>query len=134
MGADSVFWDDLAEDLEDPEFLRAFLLESVRITTVDSIINELDEAREAAHLSKAALARAVSTEPATVRRLLSTTGSNPTLGTVSELAAALGFRLTLEPLDDRHGSALASTLVAGEVQDLPALHAAINEFGRIGVK
>ncbi len=97
MDSHSVFWDDLAEDLEDPEFLRAFLLESIRIKTVDSIINGIDDAREAAHLSKAALARAVSVEPAAVRRLLSASSSNPTLGTVSELAAAVGFRLTLEP-------------------------------------
>ncbi|MFV9459222.1 MULTISPECIES: helix-turn-helix domain-containing protein [Rhodococcus] len=128
MDSHSVFWDDLAEDLEDPEFLRAFLLESIRIKTVDSIINGIDDAREAAHLSKAALARAVSVEPAAVRRLLSASSSNPTLGTVSELAAAVGFRLTLEPLNDRQGSALSKALVDGEVQDQAELRAAIDVF------
>lgn len=42
----SLFWDDLAEDLEDPEFLRTYIGESMRIATVDAIVNALDDARE----------------------------------------------------------------------------------------
>ena len=56
----SQFWDDLATDLEDPEFLREYVRESVRIATIDDLVNELDEAREAAGLTKADLARASS--------------------------------------------------------------------------
>ena len=44
----SVFWDDLASDLEDPEFLREYVAESIRIATIDRIVNELDTARAAA--------------------------------------------------------------------------------------
>src|ERR1019366_8775615 len=95
----SVFWDDLARDLKDPQFLRDYVTESIRIATIDRIVNELDEAREAAGLSKAELARAISTEPATVRRLFSAGHVNPTLGTLAEVAAALGMRLILEPLE-----------------------------------
>lgn len=29
------FWDDLAEDLKDPEFLRTYIVESIRIATMD---------------------------------------------------------------------------------------------------
>lgn len=130
MSSESVFWDDLADELEDPEFLRAFLLESVRIGTVDSIINALNDAREAAHLSKAALARAVSVEPAAVRRLLSATSANPTLGTVSELAAALGMRLTLQPLDKPASKAVSTALTAGKVDDRGELQAAVKKFER----
>src|ERR1700691_1515211 len=39
----SQFWDDLATDLEDPEFLREYVRESVRIATIDDLVNELDE-------------------------------------------------------------------------------------------
>ena len=40
----SVFWDDLAEDLKDPEFRRAYEAASVRIVTSDHLINdELEE-------------------------------------------------------------------------------------------
>jgi transcriptional regulator with XRE-family HTH domain len=98
-----VFWDDLTQDLEDPQFLREYVAQSVRIATIDRIVNELDTAREAAGLSKAELARAINSEPATVRRLFSAGHVNPTLGTLAEVAAALGMRVVLEPLgaDDR---------------------------------
>ena len=96
--ANQAFWDDLARDLEDPKFLREYIVESMRIATIDSIINGLDEAREAAGLSKAELARAIKAEPATVRRLFSSDRANPTLGTLAEVGAALGLRIALEPI------------------------------------
>lgn len=92
------FWHDLESDLQDPEYARAFAAESVRIATIDSLVNQLDEARAAAGLSKAALARTIGANPAVVRRLLSASGVNPTLGTLAEIAAALGFRVQLTPM------------------------------------
>jgi len=62
------------------------------------VVNALDDAREAAGLSKAALARSISAEPAAIRRLFSAGQVNPTLGTLAEVAAALGMRITVEPL------------------------------------
>ena len=96
----SVFWDDLTQDLKDRQFLREYVAQSIRIATIDRIVNELDAAREAAGLSKAELARAINSEPATVRRLFSAGHVNPTLGTLAEVAAALGMRVVLEPLED----------------------------------
>ncbi|WP_306206695.1 helix-turn-helix domain-containing protein [Actinoplanes sp. RD1] len=95
MGA---FWDDLAEDLADPHLRRTYAVESVRQATVSRIIAQLEEARRAAGLSKAALARAVDTNPDALRRLLTAGNVNPTLSTVAELAAALGLQLVLAPL------------------------------------
>jgi transcriptional regulator with XRE-family HTH domain len=106
----SVFWDDLAKDLQDPAFAREYIIESVRIATIDTIINALDEARISAGLSKAALARAIGAEPATVRRLFSTSRANPTLGTLAEVAAALGLRISVEPLPERDRQAIAKPL------------------------
>lgn len=118
---DSAYWDDLAEDLEDPEFLRQFLLESIRINTIDTIVNQLDDAREAAGLSKADLARSISAEPAVVRRLLGhASRSNPTLGTLSELAAALGYRVALVPVEEE-GRSVAQALQTGATSDPRAL-------------
>jgi len=82
----------------DPEFARAFAAESARIEAIDFVINALDEARGAQKLSKAALARAIGADPSTVRRLLSAESVNPTLGTIAEIAAALGLRVTLAPM------------------------------------
>lgn len=115
MSEIGVFWEDLQEDLKDPEFLRTFVLESVRIKSVDAIMNALDDAREEADLSKADLARAISAPAASIRRLLGSGPSNPTLGTVSEVAAALGYRLVLEPLSDEL-TPLSDALVTGHVE------------------
>jgi DNA-binding phage protein len=108
----SVFWDDLAKDLQDPEFAREYIVESVRIATIDAVINSLDQARISAGLSKAALARAIGAEPATVRRLFSASGANPTLGTLAEVAAALGLRIAVEPLLEHERRQLAESLHA----------------------
>ncbi len=124
----SVYWADLAEDMQDPEFLRQFVLESIRISTVDSIVNTIDEAREAAGLSKAGLARAISAEPAVVRRLLGRASrSNPTLGTLSELAAALGYRVTLEPVK-ASAALVAQALRTGSAVDASELARAVSEL------
>jgi len=90
------FWDDLARDLQDPAFARQYAIESARIATIDAVVNALNEAREAEGLSKADLARAVGSEPAVIRRLFGSGRVNPTLGTLAEVAAALGLRITLE--------------------------------------
>ena len=108
----SRFWDDLARDMRDPVFAREYLIESIRIATIDTVINTLDEARISAGMSKAALARAIGAEPATVRRLFSSSGANPTLGTLAEVAAALGLRVALEPMPDAERQAVAGALLA----------------------
>ena len=113
----SAFWDDLARDLEDPEFLREYVVDSIRIATIDSVINALDEAREAAGLSKAELARAIQAEPATIRRLFSSDQANPTLGTLAEVGATLGFRVTLEPLPESERRYVTRPLLEGRAAD-----------------
>lgn len=113
----SAFWDDLARDLEDPEFLREYVVESMRIATIDQIVNAIDDAREAAGLSKAELARAIQKEPATIRRLLSSDNSNPTLGTLAEVAAALGLRITVEPIPKAERGQITQPLLEGRAAD-----------------
>src|ERR1700691_2280149 len=113
----SAFWEDLAQDLKDPQFLREYVAESVRIATIDRIVNELDAAREAVGLSKAELARTINSEPATVRRLFSAGHVNPTLGTLAEGAAALGMRVVLEPLEDVARKRITGPLLAGSTDD-----------------
>lgn len=117
----TTFWDDLAEDLHDPEFLRAYVRESIRIATVDELVNALDEAREAAGLSKAELARAISAEPAVIRRLFSASHVNPTIGTLAEVAAALGMRVTLEPLPANQREQVTLPLLEGRTANPKAL-------------
>ena len=129
MGSErSVFWDDLASDLEDPEFLREYVAESIRIATIDRIVSELDTAREAAGLTKAGLAHAINSEPATVRRLFSSSHVNPTLGTLAEVAAALGMQVVLEPLGARDQEQITRPLIEGSTDDPRALATRIDEL------
>jgi transcriptional regulator with XRE-family HTH domain len=114
---ESIFWEDLARDLEAPEFLRDYIVESMRIATIDDLVNSLDEAREAAGMTKAELARAISSEPAVVRRLFSGSHTNPTLGTVAEVAAALGMRITVERLPAAERKMVTEPLVKGRTLD-----------------
>lgn len=123
MSEQNLFWEDLVEDLADPEFLRTYVAESIRIATVDAIVNTLDTAREAAGLSKAALARAINAEPATVRRLLAVPTPNPTLGTLTELAAALGLKVSLQPMSAQEHSSITEPLLRGQIADTKALAA-----------
>jgi len=117
MTKHSAFWDDLARDLEDPEFLREYVVESMRIATIDDVVNAIDDAREAAGLSKAELARAIQKEPATIRRLLSSDNSNPTLGTLAEVAAALGLRITVVPIPEAERHQITEPLLEGRTAD-----------------
>jgi transcriptional regulator with XRE-family HTH domain len=118
---DSAFWDDLSQDLQDPEFLRDYVVESMRIATIDRLVNALDEAREAAGLTKAELARAIGAEPASIRRLFASGTSNPTLGTLAEVASALGMQVTLSPLPASERRKVTQPLVQGRVADPKAL-------------
>ncbi len=114
--AGSAFWDDLATDMQDPEFLRDYVVESMRIATIDRLVNELDEAREAAGLTKAELARAIGAEPASIRRLFASGHSNPTLGTLAEVASALGMQITLTPLPAAERRKVTQPLLQGVVR------------------
>lgn len=116
-GVPTTYWDDLVEDLADPEFLRAYVTESLRVETIDRLVNDLDDARVALGLSKAQLARAISAEPAVIRRLLSSGRRNPTIGTIAEVAAALGLKVALVPMADDEREQVAETLRTGATKD-----------------
>lgn len=106
----SVFWDDLEEDLKDPEFRRHYILESERIASIDRIVNQLEEVRAEIGMSKADLARSIERRPESVRRLLTASAPNPQLGVVAEMAAVLGYRLELVPMDARARTEVAEPL------------------------
>jgi transcriptional regulator with XRE-family HTH domain len=115
-----LFWDDLARDLDDPEFVRGYVAASVKIATTDAMINALDEARASAGMSKAELARVIGTEPATVRRLFSSHSANPTLGTLAAIAAALGLRVSVEPLSGEDKESVTEPLRTGKITEAGA--------------
>ena len=52
-----------------------------------------------------------------IRRLLSPGHRNPTIGTVAEVAAALGLRVALVPMADDEREQVAETLRSGTAKD-----------------
>lgn len=114
------FWEDLARDMQDPEFARAYVSESVRIAAVDDVIGELDRARIDVGLSKAALARASGAEPAVIRRLFSAPAPNPTLSTLAGVAAVLGLRVILAPLPSSEREVVMAALQSGRASTATA--------------
>jgi DNA-binding phage protein len=112
MSSPNAFWADLHEQLQgDPDFARQYLLEWVRISTVDRLVNQLEAERSSIGISKAALARAIHRDPAAIRRLLSDTSGNPTVETVSSVAAAMGYKLELVPMDKAEREAVSDPLL-----------------------
>lgn len=87
--------------MRDPAFATAYTEARAVIDSTDALVRALDRARLVLSMSKAALARQIGARPEVVRRLFTSTGSNPTLATVLKLAEALGFRLELVPNGDR---------------------------------
>jgi ribosome-binding protein aMBF1 (putative translation factor) len=108
--ASTAFWDDLAADMKDPELRRHYILESERIAAIDRVINMLDALRQQEGMSKAELARAIERTPETVRRLLTAKSVNPQFSVIAELAAALGYRVTLEPMSKEERKQIAEPL------------------------
>jgi ribosome-binding protein aMBF1 (putative translation factor) len=85
----------LAKRLEDPAFSAEYDRARAEIAQVDEIIQSLDSLRAELGISKAALARAIGKDPATVRRLF-TSEINPGLQMVASLAQALGASLEVK--------------------------------------
>lgn len=86
------------KNLESARYRRAGVLESIRIATIESIINELDEAREALSISKEELARSISSHGSVVRRLFRSPVASPNLTSVAEITASLGMRVVVIPM------------------------------------
>jgi DNA-binding phage protein len=67
------------------------------IDSVDAFMRTIEEARVSAGVSKAQLAHLTGTQPAAMRRLLTTDTPNPTLSTVMSILKSLGYSLALVP-------------------------------------
>jgi transcriptional regulator with XRE-family HTH domain len=67
---------------------------------VAKLLDELDRARDAAGLTKGALATAAGLPEASVRKLFTSRTANPALKTLFRLATPLGLQLTLNRRDD----------------------------------
>jgi len=79
----------ISKDLENPEYRFEYERARREIAQIDAIVRALDSRREELGWSKADLARAVGKNPASVRRLFSSSG-NPEFKMITAITAALG--------------------------------------------
>jgi ribosome-binding protein aMBF1 (putative translation factor) len=80
----------------DPEYQAEYERFRRQIAQIDAVVNELDELRQKAGVSKAELARRIGKNPASMRRLFSAE-VNPELKTVAAIADALGAEVVVRP-------------------------------------
>lgn len=91
-------WDEFYEQLfENPEERTEAERDFHEMVTMRKILQQVEAERERAGLTKAALAQRVGMNPASIRRLLTAEGSNPTLKTMLGIFDALEIELVLRP-------------------------------------
>jgi len=86
-----------AARMKDREFAAGYAQARKGIDSVDAFMRSLAAARATAGVSKAKLAQLTGTQPAAMRRLLTTDAPNPTLSTVMSILKSLGYGLVLVP-------------------------------------
>ena len=86
--------------MKDGAFADEYEAARAEIDQIDKLVHFLDDARVAADLNTAELARRIGAKPEIVRRLFTAESPNPTMRTMLKVAAALGFRLQLVPDDN----------------------------------
>jgi DNA-binding phage protein len=97
------------EQKKSPTFAAEYERVGAEIVAVDDMIRLIDAERVDLGMSKADLARKVSTTPAAMRRLLTSGEANPTITTVLDVLAAVGLRLTLSPSSASKPASVALT-------------------------
>lgn len=87
----------LAQLLQDPEARREYERAYREATLINQIIQQCEEEREKARMSKAELAERAGINYASIRRLLTAEGSNPTFKTMLSVFDALDLEFSLKP-------------------------------------
>jgi DNA-binding Xre family transcriptional regulator len=83
--------------LKDATLKTEFDRVSEQIAQVDAVLQDLENLREEAGVSKAELVRQIGKDPASVRRLFTAQVRNPELKTVAAIAAALDAEIQVVP-------------------------------------
>ncbi len=92
-------WEKFQEQLlSDPEVREEYERTFHATVAFRKILQMIEAEREKAGLSKAELAQRIGVNPASLRRLLTAEGSNPTLKTMLGVFEALELELTLKPV------------------------------------
>lgn len=115
-------WEQIRERrLNTPELREQYENSKREVTLTRQMLMQIDEQRRQAGLSKAALARGIEADPATIRRLFTAPTANPNMRTVFRLLDALGMDFEIRKVRPPN-----TTLFATEVAEriLPLRRAA----------
>jgi len=82
--------------LNTPELREQYENAKRELMLTRQMLMQIDEQRRAAGLSKAALARSIEANPATLRRMFTAPTANPSMRTVFRLLVALGMELEVK--------------------------------------
>ncbi len=83
--------------LSDPAMRQRYERTRRSVAAVRQVLQTIDAARERVGMTKAELAERAGTNPAAMRRLLTSGSSNPTLRTLIEVSDALGLEMVVRP-------------------------------------
>ncbi len=90
-------WEEMRERIVNtPELREQYERTKHTISSTRQVLMEIDDERQRVGLSKAELARRIGMTPSVVRRMFSSKSSNPTLGTVINIAGALNMEIELK--------------------------------------
>ena len=92
LSNEGVFAQMFREKMRDPEFRSEYERARGAIAHTQTMLRVIDERRKELRISKAELARRAHVNPAVVRRLFTSTTSNPTMATLFDVLGALGAR------------------------------------------
>ncbi|MCL5264176.1 MAG: helix-turn-helix transcriptional regulator [Chloroflexi bacterium] len=91
-------WTEMRERIVNtPELQAQYDRTRHELASTRRMLLQIDAERQRAGMSKAELARRIGKTPSVVRRVFSSKESNPTLGTVLNIADALGLEIELKP-------------------------------------
>jgi DNA-binding phage protein len=95
MSKKSAFDRYVDEQKKNPDFAAEYERAGVEIRAIDDFVRRVDTARIEKGMSKADLARKVSTTPEAMRRLLTSRDANPTFQTILSVLEAVGLRFNV---------------------------------------
>lgn len=109
-GTDTSHWATIrARATQTPELRERYTQTKQAVIQVRAVLQELDAQRDRAGLTKAELAERAGIDPSVVRRLFTSSHSNPTLHTVLAVAAALDMEIIAKPRLSRRRTRSART-------------------------
>lgn len=108
MRRTSLFEQNHAEWMKDPDYADEFRKSRAEISAVDAVMQGIEKERILQGLTKSELAKKAGLPGVSVRRLFTQQNPNPGIATAAALAAPLGLQITLSRKPKARAKAVAA--------------------------